>query len=239
MSNHQILNPADHGTLRVNVQPGAEFGDALMACLTVPAEFRAVQSHFPIVFRRDIVTGRFSALALFGFEAGENLFLNGAHWDAAYRPAALAIQPFLIGRASADDGLAQVHIDMDHPRISTSGEGTLVFGKDGNPTPYLESVAAMLGNLDHGYQESAGFYSALERHGLLEPLSLDVSLNDGSRHSLVGYHAIAEDALATLDESALGELHAEGQLLPIFMAVASLGQFAQLIARKNARGAGG
>ncbi len=98
MSNHQILNPADHGTLRVHTGAGAQFGDAVMACLTVPLEFRAVQAHYPIVFRRDAASGQFSALAMFGFDNGENLFLEGDRWDARYRPLAMAIQPFLIGR---------------------------------------------------------------------------------------------------------------------------------------------
>ena len=31
MSNHQILNPADHGALRVHTEAGAAFGDAVMA----------------------------------------------------------------------------------------------------------------------------------------------------------------------------------------------------------------
>jgi hypothetical protein len=93
MTSHQILNPADHGTLRIHTGLSAALGD-VMACITVPAEFRQVQAHCPIVFRRDDATGAFSALALFGFVNGENLFLNGDHWDAGFRPAAMAIQPF-------------------------------------------------------------------------------------------------------------------------------------------------
>ena len=39
MSNHQILNPSDHGDLRVHTEAGAAFGDNVMACLAMPAEF--------------------------------------------------------------------------------------------------------------------------------------------------------------------------------------------------------
>lgn len=235
MSNHQILNHADHAGLRVHTGASAAYGDGVMACLTVPAEFRQVQGYFPIVFRRDIASGAFSALALFGFENGENLFLDGDRWDARYRPLAMAIQPFLIGRAAADAETAQVHVDMDHPRISTSGEGTRVFDEGGQPTPYLEAIAGRLGDLDHGYRQASGFFAALERHDLLEPFTLDVPLDNGARHSLVGYHTIAEERLAALDGGALGELQSAGHLLPVFMAVASLSRFADLVARKNAR----
>lgn len=235
MSNHQILNPSDHADLRVHTAASAAFGDNVMACLTVPDEFRVVQAHYPIVFRRDISTGAFSALALFGFQNGENLFLNGNHWDARYRPLAQAIQPFLVGRPASGGDAAQVHVDISSPRISTGGEGVRVFDEDGLPTPYLETIATQLGDLDHGYRKASDFYSALDRLGLLEPFTLEVPLNDGSRHSLVGYHTIAEEQLAALDGTALGDLQAKGHLLPIYMALASLSRFGDLVARKNAR----
>lgn len=235
MSNHQILNFADHANLRIRSGAAPQFGDGVMACLTVPSEFRQVQGHFPIVFRRDLSSGAFSALVLFGFENGENLFLGSAGWDARYRPLALAIQPFLIGRAGTDGDAAQVHIDMDSPRISSTGEGTLLFEGNGQPTPYLESIAERLGYLDQGYCASPSFFAALERYALLEPFTLDVTLDDGTRQSLVGYHAIDEDRLASLDASTLGALHKDGHLQPIFMAIASLSRFAELVARKNAR----
>ena len=239
MSKHQILTSADHGDLRVHAGAGAEYGDNVMACFTVPIEFRRVQGHFPIVFRRDLESGKISALALFGFDNGENLFLDGDRWDAGYRPLSLAIQPFLIGQRMAEDDDAQVHLDTSHPRIATGGEGIRVFDELGKPTPYLEGIAEKLGDLDHGYRQSEAFFADLERHALLEPFTLEVALDDGSKNSLVGFHTINEDRLAQLDGEALQSLHAQGHLQPIFMALASLSQFAQLVARKNARVSGG
>jgi hypothetical protein len=160
MSNHHILNPADHAALRIHTEAGAAYGDNVMAVLAMPAEFREIQAHFPIVFRRDAETGKLAALALFGFEAGENLFLSGHRWDARYRPMALAVQPFLIGRAREEGAAPQVHVDMDHPRISTSGEGMRVFDDAGTPSPYLEKIATMLGDLDYAWHESAAFFTA-------------------------------------------------------------------------------
>jgi hypothetical protein len=235
MSRHEILNPADHGSLRVHIEAGAQFGDNVMACLAMPAEFREVQAHFPIVFRRDITTGKLAALALFGFDTGENLFLDGATWGARYRPLALAVQPFLIGRASADDTAPQVHVDQAHPRISATGEGMRVFDEAGAPTPYLEAIATKLGDLDYAYRESEAFFAALERHELIEPFSLDVTLDNGSQQSLVGFQTIHEDKLSALDGDVLRDLMEEGHLARIYMALASLAQFGALVARKNQR----
>jgi hypothetical protein len=239
MTRHAVLDNKTHRDLRVRTDAGAEWGDEVMATLTVPSEFRRVQAHFPILFRRETGRDAFAALAMFGFENGENLFLDGARWDAGYRPLSLAIGPFLIGRPADGEGPGQVHIDMDHPRVVGKGEGVRLFDANGMATPYLDEIAERLGELDEGYRESRGFYDALDAYELLEPFSLEVTLDDGSVHSLVGFHIIDEARLRALDAEALGALHAAGHLMPIFMALASLSQLSALVARKNRRLAGG
>ncbi|MBB6425067.1 SapC family protein [Sphingopyxis sp. JAI128] len=239
MTQHAVLDNKAHRDLRVRAEAGADLGDGVMATLTVPSEFRNVQGHFPILFRREVDRNAFIAVALLGFESGENLFLDGDRWDARYRPLSLAIQPFLIGRPASGDGPGQVHVDLAHPRIATDGEGIRLFDTDGAPTPYLDQIAERLGDLDEGYRASKGFFDALDAYELLEPFSLEVTLDDGSINSLVGFHIIDEAKLRTLDGEALGALHADGHLMPIFMALASLSQLSALVARKNLRSGGG
>lgn len=235
MTNHVLLNSEEHRTLRIRPTRGADLGDAVMSCLIVPSEFRRVQNAYPILFRLTPERDRFHALAMFGFEPGENLFLKGDRWDASYRPLAMQIQPFLIGRAADAVGDNQVHVDLDSPRIAKGGEGVRVFDDLGRPTPYTESIAERLGELDMGWRSVDDFVAALTRYELLEPLTLEVTLDTGAVNRLVGYHAINEERLQELDAGALGDLHAAGYLLPVFMVLASLSNVAVLVARKNAR----
>ena len=232
MSAHQVLSADAHRELRVRTERSPELGDGVMCCLTVPSEFRQVQNAFPILFRLNDERDRFTALAMFGFETGENLFLDDGRWDARYRPLALEIQPFMIGAPAADSKASQVHIDMESRRIA-NGEGVRVFDETGRPTPYLEAVIEKLGALDAGYRASADFFAALDRHRLLEPMTLEIVMEDGSKNRLVGFHTIDEDRLRALDAAALGELHRAGHLMPIFMALASLANIGELVARKN------
>ena len=240
MSAHAILTAEAHGELRVRTDRGAAFGDAMMSCLVVPEEFRRMQEDYPILFRLGAERDAFTAVALFGFEDGENLFLDDDRWDARARPLAMEIQPFLIG-GTDDHPTKQVHVDLASPRLGDPrlDDGVRVFDEQGCPTPYLERVAEQLGELDAGYRASHAFFAALRRHELLEPLMLDVTLDDGSSNRLVGFHAIDEDRLAALDGSELGELHRDGHLQPIFMAIASLGRIGALVARRNRRLRGG
>ncbi len=233
MPDHAILTAATHGDIRIRQERGAALGDALMSCLVVPDEFRRVQNEYVILFRRNLEDGSTVALALFGFENGENLYLDGTRWDARYIPLAMAIQPLLIGAAHPGAEGGQVHIDMASPRIER-GEGARLFDADGRPSPFLETMIEKLGALDTGYRESVGFFAALQRHDLLEPLTVEVTLDDGSTNRLVGFHVIDEDRLRDLTGSQIDDLHREGHLMPIFMALASQSNLAGLIARKNA-----
>jgi len=235
MPEHAVLTPAAHATTRIRHDRGADMGDALMSCLIVPDEFRRVQQEYLILFRRNIEDDTTIAVALFGFETGENLYLTPGGWDARYLPLAMDIQPFLIGRGAQDDDEAgaQVHIDMASPRVDTA-EGTRLFDIDGQPTPSLEGVVEKLGALDTGYRSGAAFFAALRRYDLLEPLTLEITLDDGSVNRLVGFQVIDEDRLRALDGATLDDLHRHGHLMPIFMALASQGNLPALIARKNA-----
>jgi hypothetical protein len=237
MSHHQILDPAAHAALRVRTEAGAAFGDGVQAALAVPAEFRRLACEFPILFRHDSASGTYSALALFGFEPEENLFVVDGAWDAACKPLAVAVQPFLIGR-SPDGTSAQVHVDMASPRIAEGEAGAALFDADGKPTPYLDEAIEMLGALDEGYRASGEFFAALVRYDLLEPFSMDVTLDSGTQHRLVGYHLVNEDKLAALEPGILTELHRADHLAPLYMAVASLGNMGKLVRRKNRRSHG-
>lgn len=225
-----VLNADDHRQVRVHTGRGAALGDAQMACPIVADEFRRVATEYPILFRPNAERDRLDAFALMGFENGENLFLSGDRWDARYVPIAMDVAPLQIGQGPAG---AQVHLDLSHPRIATGGDGTRLFDDLGRPTPWAEAAIQRLAAFDAGFAAMPAFVAALRRYDLLEPTTIEVTLDDGSTNRLVGYHAVNEEKLRALDGPALGELHAAGHLMPLFMAVASLGNIGKLVARKN------
>ena len=238
MARHVVLNNVDHKDLRIITTRSAEYGDQVMSALTFPGEFRSVQAHYPIFFAKSSESGGFQPLAMFGFEKDENLFLTGEGWDATYVPLSIERQPFLIGfQQRTDMGGASrqmvIHIDMDHPRVSHE-EGERVFLEHGGYTDYLNRMNEALFTIHEGFERSTGFVQALLDHDLLESFTLDVELNDGSRHRLAGFYTINEERLGTLDADVLAKLHNDGFLLPIYMVVASMSNIRELIRRRNA-----
>jgi hypothetical protein len=229
MSNPVLLNNVDHKHLRIRTGHGKGLGEQHMFAPTFPAEFRELQAHYPIVFRKTDDGARFEPVAMLGLVEGENLFLIDAGWDSPTVPLSVARQPFLIG---VDGDELMVHVDMDSPRCSDT-DGEPVFLPHGGTTEYLENVNSSLLMLHQGLQATALFMSALVSLELLESFVLDVELDDGTQGRLAGFYAIHEERLAQLDASVLGELHRAGYLQAIFMAVASLSNFRALIERKN------
>lgn len=233
MTKPVLLNNIDHKDLRVATGRGARYGDDVMSALTFPGEFRQLQACYPIVFAKTADGTGFSSLALFGFQEGENLFLDGDSWDATYVPLAIERQPFLIGRGG---GELAVHVDIDHPRIGQAGEP--VFLPHGGTTQYIERINSTLQALHQGLEAAPAFIAALLENELLESFVLDIELDDGSQNRLAGFYTINEERLAALAPEAIGRLHRAGHLEPVYMALASLAQFRSLIERKNRRNAG-
>jgi hypothetical protein len=228
VTQHALLTNAEHRDLRVITARGAAYGDDAMYSLTFPSEFRSVQANYPIVFgkARD---GTFTPLALFGFREKQNLFLADGRWDAPYLPLMVDRQPFLIG-ASATNKV--IHIDLDHPRISRT-EGERVFDEHGVNTEFLQRVGSILAAIDEGVSSTPAFIAAIQEYNLLESFALDIQFRDGAQHRFVGFHTIQEDRLKQLGPDALGKLHSQGYLQAVYMVIASLSNFRDLIERAS------
>ena len=231
MPRHVVLNNVEHKDLRIIGTRGARFGDEVMAAVTFPAEFRNVQAYYPIVFQKTADGTGFQPLALFGWQEGENLFLQGERWDAAYLPLAVERQPLLIG---FDGDEPMIHRDIDSPRVSTT-EGEPVFLPHGGTTEFLERVNAMLLALHEGLQATPAFVEALLAQQLLEPFALDIEHGDGSLHRWSGFYTIHEERLRKLPGSVVEALHRTGHLEPIYMVLASMSRLRDLVDRAERR----
>ena len=239
MPKHTLLNNIDHKDLRVNLRYGAEFGDNVATVLTFPTEYGDVQREYPIFFRRDSATGDYQSIALLGFEKGENLFLDSGRWDAHYIPGVVARGPFLIGfQEQIVDGEMRkepvIHVDLDNPRVSFN-EGRPVFLPAGGSSPYLNQIAAVLRGIHEGMEISKAMFAAFTALDLIEPIKLEVKLNDEQTINLAGLYTISQEKLRALDSESLFRLHRSGFLQGAILALASVNNVSKLIAMKQRR----
>ncbi|MBV8500351.1 MAG: SapC family protein [Paucibacter sp.] len=237
MTRPVLLDNVTHRHLRVHGGHSAATGDARQSALALPAEFRQLQAHYPIVFQ--LVEGGFQPIALFGLEPDQNLFLKDGAWDASVLPMAAQRDPFMIGHHGEQ---LQLHVDLDSPRIVRPEEGEVgsaVFMPHGGHSEYLDRMIGLLEHLHAQAQALPAFIEVLMRHQLLEPFVLDVTLGDGAQARLSGLHTVHEERLAALPGTVLESLQRDGHLLPIYMQLASLSRFEDLAARHRRRHLGG
>ena len=232
MTNVVKLNNVDHAGLRVSAGP---VGEGINQVPVFATEFEAVQRDFPIVFHRG-ADGVFEARALLGLDRGENLFLDGERWRARHVPALLARGPFTVGLEARAGGAAEpmIYVDLDDPRIVGSG-GEPVFLPHGGNAPYLERVLDALQTAHLGHAAQAAMFAAFEAAGLIEPVRLEIQLDDTLRYDMVDFHTIGIEALGRLTGPALEQLHRQGLVAAAVHVASSLGNIARLIALKNAR----
>lgn len=229
------INNIDHADLRVSPRAGAEFGDAVNQALVFPAEFEELQREFAIIFRRR--ESGLQAYALLGLDRGENLFLSGDRWASRYVPAMHRRGPFSIGIARASDdggpGEPMVHVDIDDPRVGEA-DGLPLFLEHGGNAAYLDHISNVLRLLYQEMESAPGFYAALDEAGLLTPVTLTVDVSEDRRYTVPDVLVIDVERLAALSGEPLERLHRSGMLRLAVLAMASLGNVQQLIARKQA-----
>ena len=239
MARPALLNNVEHKDLRVLLRYGDEYGDNSASVVTFPTEFADVGREYPIFFRKDPNSGEFHAVALLGFEKGENLFVTGGRWNAFYMPGMIARGPFMIGVQERQvEGEMRsdrlIHVDLDHPRVSFT-EGEPVFLPQGGNTPLLDHVAAILRGIHDGMQMGKALYSAYTELQLIEPITLDVKVTPEQAYNLGGLYSINMEKLRGLDKEQLFRLHQTGYLQGAFLVAASVGNIRKLIAMKQAK----
>ena len=232
MANHAILNEEQHRDLRVLTGHGEQYGDDVMFTLAIPSEFCNLVSDYPIFLHRDSDSGRLLPMAMFGFEEGENLFLDESGWHAGYVPLMMQRGPFMIGIRGEERQMV-VTIDTDSPRVGSEGEP--LFQPFGGNSDYTEQIIEILQAIDRGQPQIEEFCRLLEEHGLVEPFSLEVTLNSGKKYRLEGFYTISEERLSALDGAVLSDLGRRGMLHAAYMVLASMANIPRLIELRNRR----
>lgn len=233
MTTFALLNNVDHQHLRVALDDWVAFGAAVNQALVFPTEFEEAQRDYPIVLRRE-ANDALHAVVLLGLDRDENLFLNADGWGGHYVPALIQSGPFAIGVIDRDGAPEpMIHVDLDHPAIGGEGGAPLFLPHGGN-APYLEHLSRVLRRVHDGRALAGPLYAAWQEAGLIEPITLRLSLDETTRYDVPDCLTIAPERLATLDGAALERLNRAGFLRPAFMVAASLGNVSRLIERKNA-----
>jgi len=221
------LNKEAHRTLKVDGRASAAYGDKQHFVQVIVNEFAQLVVRYPILFTKNPGTGHLYCGAMLGFDEGENLFLEEWREREAYRPLALQRMPFYTHGP-------EIGIDLDHPRVGAES-GQPLFDHAGRPSRYLQGIIWAFQDLEPGIETTNVFIARLLELKLIEPIDIEVELDDGTKHQSAGLYTINQDVLAKLPDPVVVELFRRGYLTLIHFMIASLKQLPLMAHRKNSR----
>lgn len=224
MTTHQLLNPQDHGQVRLLRRMGTEPHFVQI----VPSEFVAAAIACPILFSKNPATGAFYAGAVLGLKPEEGA-LKTIEERGGFEPLSLQRDGFFISSE-------RIAIDRANPRFSES-DGELLF-EDSQPSPTLRRIQRVLGQLHEGIEQTAVLVRDLLNLKLLEPIDVSLSFDDGERLRLEGLYTVSRDALRELPDVDVLRLFRSGHLQMAYTIAGSINQLATLAHLRNRKLAG-
>jgi hypothetical protein len=177
------VNEVRHRAKKVKALENFAFAKDLHMVGLMVQEFPIAAASYPIVFLERPESDDFLAVALVGFKAGENLFVDAdGKWTGAYVPAMLRRYPFILARTE-EEGRFTVCVDEASGLIDDEA-GQSLFTDEGAPTEALERVKRYLVDLQQLEGTTKAFCAKLKENNLLAPLNLRIRVAGWSTKSV-------------------------------------------------------
>lgn len=223
------VNSERHRDLFVKTGNTYAFAAKVNAVPVMAVEFRAAAMEYPIVFAGD--GDVLLPVAVLGTMRDRNDFLDAdGRWLGRYVPAYVRRYPFVF--ASGDDGNAfTLCVDEGFAGCNREGRGERLFDADGERTQYLNGVLGFVSEYQGQFLRTRAIAERLRTLGLLEPMTAQFRLPDGSTGSLTGFQGVNRERLKALAPEQLAELARGDELELIYLHLASMHCFGVLAER--------
>jgi len=228
------LDSVQHRALKLQL-PVTDWSVAnqLNALFVAAGEFAEVCREFPIVFvnagKEADGSDAIAPIAVLGLTQNTNLYLSGERWRAQYIPAVLRFYPFCIARI--DDEKFAICVDTAWKGASQAADaqGEALFNNQGEATEMLNGVRQQLEALEAEIQRTRAVGKRLAELGLLQDMRFDVTLPDGSKHTVDGFMTIDDKKATELPDTVVAELHRSGLLGLMHLHWVSMGNMRRLV----------
>lgn len=223
------VNAERHRDWSVKTGESYAFAAGVNSVPLAAAEFAEAAAAYPVVFAGD-ANAVFPA-AILGTRADENLHVDaGGSWTGRYLPAFIRRYPFVFSQDAEGKALT-LTIDESFEGCNQAGRGERLFDADGAQTQYLRSVLAFLQEYQAQVMRTRAFCARLAELNLLQPMQAQFTLPGGEQRSLGGFMAVDRQKLKALPAGVVAEMLAKDELECIFLHLASLRHFRDMLAR--------
>jgi SapC len=212
-----------------------EFAKTLNAVPVSYTEFNVAYREYPLVYSSGDGGKTFAPVAVLGLEANENLFLHGQSWEEGrYVPAYLRRYPFCMARVTLDN-VEQAERLICVEKASLSDNGEALFDAEAKPSEAWVNIEKLLQEYEADLERTREMCGILADYGLLEPFTMQATLNAGGAMHLTGMFRVDERKLEFLNAAQHKNLIKKGIMGRIYTHLLSLDNFGRLLDVKATR----
>jgi hypothetical protein len=219
-----------HKDLKVKQIDNFDFAKNINMASIMVHEFSRAASIYPIVFVEDKEKDVFKPVVLFGFEEGENLFVDeNSKWKASYIPAIIRRYPFALAKTS-DDGRFTVCIDEKSSFVNKK-QGQALF-EEGKPAEVMERVKQYLAELQQMDAFTDEFCKFMVSKNMFTPLNMKIRISNEIKN-ISGAYIINEERLNSLSDETYLQMRSNKYIPVIYSHLSSLSQIERLMGFKD------
>lgn len=216
-----------HATWSVVEGKDYSFSSGLNAVPLVTEEFVAAGREYPVVFVKN--GDQYTVSALLGLRNDENLFVDkDGKWLGTYVPAFLRRYPFVFSHSPGSDSYTFC-IDEEASGAGDLADGEPLFTKKGQETDYFNKMLSFTKRFQKAVQDTEAFCARLGKLDLIADSEVSFKLPSGEKAKTKGFGAVDRDRLSQLEATDVGQLFADGDLESIYLHLASLRSFDELL----------
>lgn len=233
MAKVEQLNNTSHRNVKIKTSRDVSDIQNQSILPIVLGEFSHAATEFPIVFIKSAQSDDLQTVALMGIESKENLFANGAVWDATYMPARYTHRPFGLVQNPQDQNNYGIAIDVESELVSEE-DGVPLFDEEGKETEFLTKQKEAMSQYLQQEQLTKAFAKELSDKGFLVQRQINVKVAE-KQYDIDGVYMIDEKKIEELSDEDFLDLRKRGMLAAIYTHLVSMRQMNNLIKRKSAR----
>lgn len=231
MAKVELLNSNTHKNIKIKTNRDVSDLNQQSILPLVLGEFSHAATEFPICFIKNNQSEDIQIVALMGIERGENLFVKGNDWDAAYMPARYTHRPFGLLQNPEDKANFGIAVDFDSELVNEE-EGVTLFDENGNETEFLAKQKEAMRTYLEQEHLTKGFAKELMDKELLVQRQITVTVHD-KQFNIDGVYIIDEKKFEELSDEVFMDFRKRGLLNPIYTHLLSMRQMNNLIRRKS------
>jgi hypothetical protein len=222
----EVLNAARHADLRLVQAKDVMFAAGLNSIRLAGIELPQAATCYPVVFAE--TGGDWAAYAVTGHSNGKNEFVaDDGQWRAGnYVPAFVRRYPFILSTNSQDESLS-LAADLSSAMLSVV-EGQPLY-EEGKPSKTALAILKFCTSYHDQIRVSGRLFRQIADTGILQSRRAEVTLADGERRVIEGFHTVDESRLNALKDNDFLELRKSGALNLIYCHLWSMRSWKQIL----------